>query len=188
MELDDVTAMKHSLTASSFTEWARTLGRCCGHSSNMKQYRRVWVWVLEEKMLGRRDGGWREGRRWQVLVRNDQLRWEEQWWSRLTKEKNLDNQSWMDEVEWWMDDREDGGTERWTMDGERAIWEGRSRVTRKTKLCVARWSSFNQNYKSLAVEKKNRWSYSMWRNGWKDGGVLQMTWSLYNNGNYAGLP
>lgn len=56
------------------------------------------------------------------------------------------------------------------MDGERAIWEGRNRVTRKTKLCVARWSSFNQNYKSLAVEKKKQMELQYveeWMEGWR---------------------
>lgn len=54
------------------------------------------------------------------------------------------------------------------MDGERAIWEEGSRATRETKLCVARWSSFNQNYEGLPVEKQMELQYvEEWREGWR---------------------
>lgn len=52
MELDDVTAMKHSLKAGPFhSERVRTPGRCCRHSSYMEQYRE------SVSAGGRRDGG-----------------------------------------------------------------------------------------------------------------------------------
>lgn len=69
-----------------------------------------------------------------------------------------------------MDDGEDGGTWRWTMDGERAIWEEGCRAARETKLCVARLSSFNQNYKGVPVEKQMELQLvEEWMEGWRSG-------------------
>lgn len=54
------------------------------------------------------------------------------------------------------------------MDGERAIWEEGCRAARETKLCVARWSSFNQNYKGVPVEKQMELQLvEEWMEGWR---------------------